>query len=219
MRTTHPNVPAAVASVLAIFAFGCADESNRIRFDQLAVGQVSRYAVYDGDDVRVFPEEASSRTLVVEVVDHDDVGFLVRETLVPGPDETDPPSDPVFEYHLRVAGDRLEVIDPGGSWYGGRLFMGVRPPSYPLYEVAANETELDGWVTPLSDCTCAEEGFVRDVEVHGRTYARLNVSADSSEVAGDGPVTTHLFSARDGVVRSSWFTYFGSIGVAYVLLP
>jgi hypothetical protein len=188
---------------LAIAA-GCGDDGpdprtgDPIRFDALAVGQESRYAVLVGEgyiDANQSTFRYVDGELAVEVVGEDDAGFLVRESFVAPVDvgeseeldSLDP--DEVFEYHLRVDGDALDVIHDDEE-PGSRLFAQWSSTELRLDDIPGPETDIFGWKTTLDYCECYEEAFVGDGDINGAVYDRLNVVVDNQDMEVDGPGAT-----------------------------
>src|SRR5262245_61259619 len=118
--------PAAILALVALLlAAGCDDDpsqpspqppaSSPIRFDQLAVGQESRYAFFHctqygapGPGTQIY----ASDTLLVAVVSETAGRFRVTETLTPGSisrqDSTNiPDPDSVYSYSLEPTPDSL----------------------------------------------------------------------------------------------------------------
>ncbi len=231
--TTTQSTRFLAASLLAFTAAapGCGSDGggsvHPISFDDLAVGQRSRYAVLVGEDY-ASPTESPYRyvdgVLVAEVVGHDDLGFRVREwfdvpvdvTQAAELEELEPGA--VYEYRLRVNGDALEVllaVDHPRS----RLFQSWTNRALPLDDIEGQQTAIFGWRAALPYCECYEEAFVVDGQIRGATYGRLNVVVDNEAMQVDGPGATKLYSARHGLVRSTRYSWWTGGGVGLDLIP
>jgi hypothetical protein len=226
MRTM---MAALLATAAGAGAAGCDDGSDpaqgRIRFDDLAVGQQSRYAVLVGAEYgnpRESRFEYVDGVLLAEIVAEDDSGFRVREAFeVPVQQHEDGPlsalePDVAYEYHLRVDGDDLVVrVDDDQR---SRLFPRSEERPLPLGDIATPRTEVSGWATARPYCECYEQAYVADGEIRGTTYDRLNVVIDDEWMQVDGPGFTKIYAADHGLVRSTTYDWWRRRGVGFDLI-
>lgn len=173
---------------------------DRIRLDHLEVGQHSKYA-RGLSDYRPLSGSVSytQDVMLVEIVDHDDTGYLVHESLVnPPPDQ--PPK--FLEYYLRIEENKLHALPAPGPHSGSELFYFKNDYVLPLGKVTQPVLEVIGLqtTTPTDAYT---EAAVIDTELLGETYPHLNAVVDSRDISVDGPVSTWLYSASQGIVRST----------------
>ncbi len=227
MRTRYWFPFAAIAGFAALS--GCSDgelsvdgAAGAIRFDALAVGQVSRYEVFVGQEyfqAERSPFEYAGGVLVAEVVDEDDDGFVVVEffesrPMLPERLENHIELDATYEYTLRVEEGSLRVIGKDGE-LESRLYSNLVLPDLPIDAFSEHETEVFGWKTRLPGCACYREAFIRNAEIRGQTYARLNVVVDDQLMRVAGPGATYLYGPEDGLVRTVEYSPWNGEGLGY----
>ena len=203
----------------------CSDSENLqpgqgIRFDALEVGQISRYEVFTGTGYRTSDSSTVSYAggvLVAEIVDEENAGFVVHEYFDSPPTVSSAVEqrlqlDQTYIYTVRVEDEVLKV-EASGDELRSRL---LRPmPDLPLIDVASPQTELLGWKTKLPYCECYREAFVADAAVRDHSYPRLNVLITNEMMQADGPGTTYIYSADDGLVRSVEYSWWTGEGVGF----
>lgn len=183
--------------------------ANPIVFSSLAIGQQSWYVRFYGEDYRDpnnLAFEYTPDTLVVEVVQATEDGYVFIEYLRPGstaleenetfymPDST--------QYLVRIANDQLQVFGIDQTYHNSNLFMSYREP-LPLAPIQENKAEIRGWKTSLSNSESYRKGYIIDYRLFDRTYPRLNVIIDDTDMQVDGPGKTFLYAKEAGIVRSS----------------
>jgi hypothetical protein len=196
-----------------------------IRFDQLAVGQRSQYAVLVGREyasTSESPFEYVSGTLVAEIIDSDATGFRVRESFASPDDVAAAVRDQldaagVYEYYLRVERDTLHVA-PAEAELRSRLFPMAIDPELRL-GVSGPEVEIFGWKTTAPYAERRMEAAIVDGELLGAAYPRLDVTIDNVHLQADGPGATWVYSAQHGLVRSSCYAWWTRAGTGFDLMP
>lgn len=201
--------------------------SNRIRFDALAVGQVSRYAGLNG--YGYFSEKYddylyTDDTLRLEIVAHDANGYKVEEkweyhgsinawynALW---------KDSVFYYYLSVANDTLRVKPVGSNTLRSRIFTKtIEQQGLPLKKIESPKVEILGWRTSFPPWEGRREGFAADYSLFGKSYGHLNVIQENTAMARDGNGMTYIFSKPFGIVRFSTYSPWTGQGYGWDLLP
>jgi len=174
------------------------DDSHRIRFDHLEVGQHVTYAVASGE---YHTSSGSSgefsyfgATLVMEVSGHDDNGYRVSEVYTSGDEVVS------GEYYLRTEQNKLHVL-PGAGVAGSQLFYFRREYFLPLAEIAAPVLGSIGLPTTPTNSDYSEATIVGG-ELLGVPYPHLNAVVDKTLIPGDGPASMWIYSATHGVVRA-----------------
>lgn len=200
---------------------------NRIRFDSMAVGQVSKYLGLIGEDYfasnNIF--HYTTDTLIWEVIGQDTNGYLIRESMKYAGANPESPwfgytRDQVFEFYLNLDNDTLSVREPGKIFLSSRL-VGYRTDDWrlPLNDFNSEFLQIEGWKTSLGYCSCRREAYTVDYEQLGFTYPRLNILVDNRAIAFDGNGETCVYSKRYGFVRFALYSPWTQRGEAWNLLP
>ncbi len=215
----------------AALAAACHRESlsggDPIRFDQLAVGQRSRYTAFEGENCRNGDGLQFTHfkdTLVLEIVGQDAQGFKVMETLHYADGTSSWYSynrDSTYYYYFLVSNDTLRLAPIGTNYVVSRLFTDYFAPfaGLPLANFTDTEVKMKGWLTDLPFCECRKMGFTKKYKLFGKKYSRLNVLMENTAMQGDGLGYTYVYSAMDGLVKFSTCSAFTSSGYGWDLLP
>lgn len=199
-----------------------------IRFDNLAVGQKSKYITLWGEGYFLGQTDNfmyMDDTLVLEVVDKDpQKGFKIEERLAYSGDLSPTwlgyDKDSVYYYYLRVEDDSLKILPVTGNYHRSRIFQfDFLSPKLPLKPISNPEIEIEGWMTNLPYCECDRQGFVKNYTLFGRIYPRLNLVMQNSPMALDGSGTTIVYTKSDGIVRFSTYSWWTQGGYGFDLLP
>lgn len=197
---------------------------NPIRFDQLNVGQKSRYLCLWGN-AYLSPENNYfgyfDDTLQLKIIGQNDQGFEVEETLhYVGvvPHSFNPTKDSVFRYYLKIEGHSLFVRKNGQPFLHSRIFgFHTSMDGLWLPNFGAPEVQILGWKTSLGYLASRKTGYTENYTLFGYTYPRLNVLVENSPMAYDANGETYVYSKTSGIVRFS--TYNIGIGIGWDLLP
>lgn len=205
---------------------GPVSAGNPIQFDQMAVGQTSRYLGLLGEkyyqsttDDFVYTDD----TLVLTIVGKDAKGFQVAEEVHYNGDVDGwlaPEKDSVYHYYLDIKDDTLKIYPDGTSYLKSRLFhYAAGSTGLSLAPVANPEIQIAGWKTDLSYCECFRNGYAQDYSLFGQDYDRLNVVVDNRSMAFDGNGETYVYAGKYGIVRASTYSWWTSSGYGWDLLP
>lgn len=201
-------------------------ESNGIRFDYPAVGQVSQYLGLSGEmyytnDYDQY--EYSDDTLRLEIVGKDNNGYKVAETLH-YVDEVhswlDVEKDSTYYYYLQISNDTLHLVSIGYPYLRSRIFSyEVSGQGLPLKAITSPKVDILGWKTSFPYCECLQQGYTEHYTLFGQEYGRLNVIVENSPMAVDGAGSTYVFSKAFGIVRFSTYSWWTQSGYGWDLLP
>lgn len=206
---------------------------GKVRFDELEVGQRSRYKLFEVTNVAM-PEsyDYTDVILVLTVTEETSDGFVLVESFEEGHELPEDwiwgDSDVEQEYLLRVSPgkENLEIKGKGGSigsWIFSRYARGEDWGQLPLDPPDGPATQITGWQTDLGFCECRRTGLVSSFDLFDVTYQNLSVVMDDSATGSDGPGFTHVYSRDDGVVRSTMYHFYTSFvppdGIGWDLLP
>ena len=189
---------------------------NAIHFDQLQLGQQSRYLRFSAgtpgtNDVSIhyFPD-----TLVLQVVDKVADTFILKEYLTlnsysllhPNADDALYQKD-TLEVKFFIDQQKVHVF--GGSEFSqavSRIFSNL---SFSLIEIDNFLLQSATWY-PDPQNNFTDHGHLKNYEQLGVNFPRLNFASNYFPMLGDGPGWFYYYSAEDGIVRSGvrngWFT-------------
>ncbi len=201
---------------------------NRVQFDQLKVGQISKYVFFIGEN---YDQQGTNSynyvtdTMVLEVFDEDVNGFLVREYLTPGSASLHDANNVAFAdmnvvYYLNNEGGKLNLFSKDDRLIT-RLFQmsSQNEGTYDLMEMGMMEIKINGWTTsqPLYDGVL--EGFTTNYRQLNLEFDNLNVLIDNRDVMLGGPGNTHIYSEKYGLVRATSYNASTGKGFGWDLLP
>ncbi|MFN0175354.1 MAG: hypothetical protein ACKVU0_11945 [Saprospiraceae bacterium] len=199
---------------------------NPIRFDNLTVGQSSRYIGLWGEDYYTNNNNHfgyTDDTLQLKIVGLDTQGFKVEETFHYTGDVLswwNYDKDSVYHYYLKIKADTLRFNPSHGTYINSRIFGYFTVINgLPLADITSPKIEISGWKTNLPYCECRRTGYAEDYSLFGQTYPRLNVVVDNSPISFDGNGETHVFSKAKGIVRYSTYSWWTQAGIGWDLLP
>ena len=216
---------------LMLFFTACCPEpedisSNPVHFDNLAVGQKSRYLLLSGDDYYLqdsFNFDYLDDTLTLEIVDLNNEGFKVKETMQYTGDThayLQGEKDSVYYYYFNVVNDTLRITKSGSLWVNSRIFgYNSAQNGLPLIDYTDHPVEIKGWKTSFPYCECFNSGYTEHYEQFGIHYDRLNVWLQNSPMSFDGSGSTFLYSNTHGIVRMSTYSWWSQSGFGWDLLP
>jgi len=204
------------------------DLGNRIQFDQLEIGQQSKYVFFIGEN---YDRSSASDytylndTLVLEVFDKDEFGFLVREYLASGSASLSNASNVAFPdativYYLQNETSELQLKTKEERLMT-RLFQ-ISSQSDGIFDLMTMdmmEIKISGWATsqPLFDGVL--EGYTENYRQLNLEFDELNVLIDNRDVKLGGPGTTHVYSEKYGLVRATSYNASTGKGFGWDLLP
>ena len=207
----------------------CRTPSNHIDFTNPAEGQTSSYLLLTGeqyfDDNNNFSFEYTGDTLILTVESITSDGILIKEELSEGSTGEALSSwilDIDLPHYITAVIDNDSIqffpevaINPASLLFGGHVYN----DKLPLTNITENETTIEGWKNGLGYCECDREGFVTDTNLLGYDYERLNIAIRNAEMQVDGPGHTYVYSANEGIVRYSIYSWWSSTGIGWDRLP
>jgi len=201
--------------------------SNQIRFDALAVGQISRYIGLNGyhyyPSIVNSPFEYTDDTLRLEIVAKDASGYKVAETLhYVGAvnDWIDSQMDSTFYYYLRVSNDTLRITPINSNYVRSRIFAHhASRYGIPLQKIESPKVEIKDWRTSLPSWADRWEGYTENYTLFDKTYDYLNVIVENTAMGLDGLGETYVFSKSYGIVRFSTYSGWTGEGYGWDLIP
>lgn len=204
-----------IALFFLLVTVGCKKETpdsppnlseNRIRFDQLAIGQKSRYVRFRAGSC-IGPNNDFvylSDTLLLEVVDNQSNVFTLKESFTANslsilyPDSTDAWFDASeIEIKLFFEQDTAKVVIPPTPHPISNVSRIFSILPLPLAEDNLSIQTIATWF-PDED----GKGYVKNYQQLGNNYPRLNFVANYYPMFGDGPGDFYLYKTDYGIVRS-----------------
>lgn len=168
---------------------------NCINFENLQVGQQSRYVAFKGK--RDFEEQAwhyESDTLVVNVVAQENTHFIFEEFLTTNPDS-------IRKYTVALSADSVK-INLSEYWVGSWLFQGGQHIAIALAPTNQQFAEIKGWEA-IVDCNLAPcYGFLSEYKQNRVVFNNLYVYHNYGPMAWDGNGYFAIYNQKYGVVRS-----------------
>ena len=200
---------------------------NIIRFDQPAVGQLSRYVRFLGEDIsdmQNFRFRYLADTLEVRIIGLDSLGWIAEEQLTPfsesrlGSPDKIPWADSTFRNHFTVNVDSFNIIIIGNQYSFKSHFFRL-PRQFSLQPIAHNPTRINGWKILEPYCECFLTAYADAYEHFGYLLPRLNVVIDNRAMAVDGPGYLHVYHPDFGFVKVTSYSWWTHAGEGWDLLP
>jgi hypothetical protein len=200
--------------------------STHILFDNLEVGQKSRYLEILGENYGNANDSSlvyTDDTLSLEIIGEDVLGFKVEERLhyVGGVDDwLNTSKDEVFVYYIQAVNDSLKIIPESGGLLQSRIFgYSYKSKGLPLADINSPLLKIKGWKTSLNYCECYQSGYFENTSILNQSYNHLNVIVNNSPMAVDGNGETFVFSAEYGIVRFTTYSWWTQSGFGWDLIP
>lgn len=189
--------------------------NNPVNFENLEVGQQSVYlslkttAPVDGNYTDNF--EYQNDTLVIDIIDEDENGFLVKEYKTPlsesqGEAGNFHPDDPNY-YYLKIVNDSLHYSPTDPSTYFESELLGSGLRILPLSTFTNQEATIVGWTTTLSIYPGMTTAFTPSFELFGYIYEDLNIFIDNRYLHWDANGVTFVYSRTHGFIRTTHVFY------------
>ncbi|KAA3636807.1 MAG: hypothetical protein DWQ02_07620 [Bacteroidetes bacterium] len=199
---------------------------NPIMYCGMEIGQKSTYVLLEGQEY--FNNQSYDNfaylndTLVVEIIDQDENGFLIEEYFTPGSDPLPGNfyymEDSVYQYYLKAELDTIYFFDPDSQYGMTSLLFWHMDGQLPLSNFTNQEADIIGWKTSISYCECDQTAYDPEYELFGTIYEDLNISIQNAIMAVDGPGTTFVYSNLHGMVRTSHYSWWTQTGFGWDLL-
>jgi hypothetical protein len=201
-------------------------EKGHLQFDQMEIGQKSRYIGLDGknyDSIDNTNFAYNDDTLQLEIIDQDTNGFLIEETLKYQGSVSNflgYQKDSIYQYYLKLTNDTLRILPIEGDYVKSRIFeYQISQTGLPMADYPGPKIEISGWKTSFHYCECLRTAFVEAYNLFGQNYPRLNVIVQNSPMAYDGSGQTYVYSKGNGIVRFSTYSWWSQSGIGWDLLP
>ncbi len=187
-------------------------DNGPVRFDEPAIGQRSYYVsfrAYNDNTPGNVRYEYITDTLVLAITGKETVGWIVNEFITEGSTsrqsaDDDTPLDSVYVTMLQIDADSIYIGNSSGeSFYSN--FFGIRGNSLfklPL-SLVAEPSKQNPTCSPFASRNADTMEYSINYTQLGQTYDHLNVYADNSMTATDGPALMYAYSASTGFVRMS----------------
>ena len=222
-----------MAGIFLLCLFSCKKdpikiiEETKVNFENPKVGNFSHYVLLQGENIRDRDNnsyEYMTDTLRIEIVDIDENGYLIEETLTAGSASLNGENNVSFptqtiSYYLNIS-DEMVSIKNLHTRIKSRLFFmpdeieGLQTAKYEDLEV-----KMESWKTSLPFQTKFQLAFLENFELLGKMYDHLNVVINNDPMKDQLSGYTHIYSMKDGLVRSSSYSAHTDKGFGWDLLP
>lgn len=200
---------------------------NFIRFNDMQIGQSSRYVLFEGEDYYDpdnFDFVYRPDTLVLTVVGADANGFLIEEKMTPGSASRHGAgyiidADSIYRYYFSVNDDTLfqKALPGPGAYLNHRL--GYTTLELPLAQFTGPEIEIIGWKPDFMDGNFYWSAIDRDYQLFGVFYPDVNVLSDNRFMPPDGPGVWCAYTATNGLIKIATYNSWTRQGQGWDLLP
>ncbi len=201
---------------------------GNISFEAPKIGQLSRYILLKGDNYKndqSFDFSYYPDTLEVEIVDETEDGFLIEERLSPNSISLNgenhvPFADSTINYYLQFDQGMLKVKNVHFRMTSRLFFIQTEfVPGLELEPFESLAVEFKGWKTNLPYNSNVYKAHTEGLELFGKTYEFLNVYIENRPMEEKGSGATHAYSLKEGLVRSSYYSWWTGQGFGWDLLP
>lgn len=187
--------------------------SLKIDFSNLAVGQESRYArltaqKYWSESDTTY--QNGNDTLILRIESQDEFGFKVSESHTSLKIAT-------FEYYFKVVGDSLFVKPlPQMSFLNSMVFSPV-PQSFFLKDTGQPILALNRWWLPKDVGITEGVGRALDVRINNILYDKTLVDYNFKPMAVDGQAIVKIYTRTKGFISFQAVGGFSQTGLMYNL--
>jgi len=171
------------------------DCPNCINFENMQVGQQSRYVAFTGK--RDFEDQDYhylSDTLVVQVVAQEGADFMIEEFLTSN-------QDSIRTYRIGLTESSVH-IGLNEYWIGSWLFQGGTNINIALEPKDYQSAEIKGWEAVVRCETAPCYAYLPEYKQNRSVYNDLYVYHNYGPMAWDGNGFFAIYNAKYGVVRS-----------------
>jgi hypothetical protein len=215
-----------IALLLLCFIVSCSDDESRkvwpdpleglpdegpVRFDDPAIGQRSYYVsfkAFDDDAIESVKYENHTDTVVLAITGKESVHWIVKEFLTEGSTirqaSDDSSLDSVYVTMLRIDSDSIYLGNPSGEPYYSYFFAIRRDDLFTLpLSLITEPAKQNPTCSPFSSRNADAMEYALNYAQLGQTFDHLNVYADNSMTALDGPALMYAYAPSYGFVRMS----------------
>ena len=202
-------------------------ETTNVNFDKPKVGNFSHYVLLQGENIKDRENqnyEYINDTLRIEIMDIDDNRYLIEEKLTPGSASLNGENYVAFpaetiSYYLSITDEMVSIQNLHPRIKSRLFFMPEEIDGLQTETYSELEVKMESWKTSLPFNTIFQLGYLEDFELLGKMYDHLNVVINNSPMKENRSGYTHVYSMKDGLVRSSNYSSQTSKGFGWDLLP
>lgn len=194
-------------------------ESNKINFESLEVGQKSIYIRLMGEN---YYDDSNNNfeyladTLIVEVTEKTDTGFVFQDYLTPASRSLTEPNwekrywdaNKVNTYHIAVKDNQISATSLSEEQYGSSHigYLNDENAALSFTPITENPMTIEGWKVIGPHNESYSEGYAENYSLFGIFYDRLNIVINNVPMQVDGPGTTTVYNKNSGIVRISTYS-------------
>lgn len=194
--------------------------SGHVDFSDLQVGQSSWYIGFRGGniyDAQADFFEYVADTLILEVAEQTETGFVFLEQIRPGSQSLALWQDSI-RYHVSIVNDALSITPINIDALNSALFL-VSNHAFQLNPLEDNEALLDGVKITSEAQGLLFTGFIQNHTQLNQQFEHLNFLTDASATPVDGPAYTIIYNRSSGIVRSFTTSVWTGEATGWDLLP
>jgi len=202
-------------------------ETTDVNFNNPKVGNFRHYVLLQGENIRDRENhnyEYLNDTLRIEIIDIDENGYLIEEKLTEGSASLNGENNVSFpsqivSYYLTISDEMISIKNLHPRVKSRLFFIPDEIEELQTAEYDELEIEMESWKTNLPFNTTFQLAFLEDFELLGKMYEHLNGVINNSPMQNEMSGYTHVYSMKEGLVRSSNYSWHTSKGFGWDLLP
>ena len=186
--------------------------SNKINFENLAVGQKSQYVRWTSKNPWSESDTAyqlTTDTISLTIIGFDNNGFKVAET-EKGSIRTN--------YYFKIQNDSLSIYAYEKINFGGSILV-KGSQKFPLKDVNLPKRTLNRWAVPKNRDFEESFGKTNTFSVTGKEYSDAFIYYNTLLTAFDGPGLVRIYTPKDGFISIQSAGGLLPLGTVYNLIP
>ncbi len=222
-----------MAGILLLCLFSCKKdpvliiEETKVNFENPKVGNFSHYVLLQGQNIRDREDqyfEYVFDTLRIEIVAIDESGYLIEESLTEGSASLNGENyvsfpTKIVSYYLNISDEMISIKNLHPRIKSRLFFMPDEIEGLQIEKYEELEVEMESWKTSLPFQTKFQLAYLENFELFGKMYEHLNVVINNNPMKDQLSGYTHIYSMKDGLVRSSSYSAQTGKGYGWDLLP
>ena len=201
---------------------------QKINFQNPEVGQVSQYVLLLGENIKHTANarfEYKTDTLIAKIVEQDGDKYLLNEYLTLGSaslineDNVANPEDTVA--YFLIKDPEMIRIQNTDRRKTSRLFFlrNAETEGLAIEEFHDLPLKMETWKPKIPFTKNYITGYLEAFSLKGETYDHLNVIIENRPMLNRSSGYSHIYSMKNGLVRSSTYSDITGKGIGWDLIP